>query len=114
MPRMAQAGNAPPVRPSNLHHYWRQVMDTRLISPAKAGLAGACMLAAVLSQGAYAASPADSTQPVQSVWKPVEIKYSYVGFTTAYDCDSFESKVKNILLKLGAPPQTRVQANGCI
>jgi hypothetical protein len=72
------------------------------------------MLTAVLSQAAYAGSPADSAQPVSSVWKPVEIKYSYVGFTTAYDCDSFESKVKSILLKLGAAPQTRVQANGCI
>ena len=94
-------------------------METRLsyltrTGLAKAGLAGACMLAAVLSQGAYADSPADSTGSVQSVWKPVEVKYSYVGFTTAYDCDSFESKVKSILLKLGAAPQTRVQANGCI
>ena len=48
------------------------------------------------------------------VWKPVEIKYSYVGFTTAYNCDAFESKVKNILLALGANPLTKVQANGCI
>ena len=89
-------------------------METQLISLARAGLAEACMLAAVLSQAAYAGSPADSTQPVQSVWKPVEIKYSYVGFTTAYECDAFESKIKSILLKLGAAPQTRVQANGCI
>ena len=89
-------------------------METKLISLARAGLAGACMLAGVLSQATYAASPADNAQPVQSVWKPVEIKYSYVGFTTAYECDAFESKVKSILLKLGAAPQTRVQANGCI
>jgi len=86
----------------------------RLIPLARAALAGTFMLAAVLSQTAYAGSPADSGAPVQSVWKPVEIKYSYVGFTTAYDCDSFESKVKSILLRLGAAPQTQVQANGCI
>jgi hypothetical protein len=89
-------------------------METKLTSRARAALAAACMLAAALSQAAYAASPVDGTQPVQSVWKPVEIKYSYVGFTTAYDCDAFESKVKSILLTLGAAPQTRVQANGCI
>jgi hypothetical protein len=89
-------------------------MATKQTSLARAGLAGACMLAAVLSQAAYAGAPADSAQSVQSVWKPVEIKYSYVGFTTAYECDAFESKVKNILLTLGAAPQTRVQANGCI
>src|SRR5688572_19682102 len=70
----------------------RRVMETKLLSHARVRLAGACVLAAVLSQAAYAASPADSSQPVQSVWKPVEIKYSYVGFTTAYNCDSFESK----------------------
>jgi hypothetical protein len=88
-------------------------METKLLCLARRGLAGACMLAAVLSQAA-SASPADSTESVQSVWKPVEIKYSYVGFTTAYDCDAFEAKVKSILLRLGAAPQTRVQANGCI
>jgi len=89
-------------------------METKLLCLARRGLAGACMLAAVLSQAAYAGSPADNAQSVQSVWKPVEIKYSYVGFTTAYECDAFESKVKSILLRLGAAPQTRVQANGCI
>jgi hypothetical protein len=89
-------------------------MDTHLPSFVRARLAGACILAALLSHGAYAASPDDTAKPVQAVWKPVEVKYSYVGFTTAYNCDAFESKVKNILLALGAPPLTRVQANGCI
>jgi len=51
---------------------------------------------------------------VQSTWKPVEIRYSYVGFTTAYNCDAAESKLKEILLTLGAHPQTRVVASGCI
>lgn len=88
-------------------------MDTHLPSLVRAPLAGACILAALLSQAAYA-EPPDAAKPVQAVWKPVEIKYSYVGFTTAYNCDSFEQKVRNILLTLGAAEQTRVQANGCI
>ncbi|HEV8332590.1 MAG TPA: hypothetical protein VGQ22_14280 [Steroidobacteraceae bacterium] len=89
-------------------------MDTQLPSLARARLAGACMLtAALLSSAAFAGSP-DAAKSVQAVWKPVEIKYSYVGFTTAYNCDSFEQKVRSILLRLGAPEQTRVQANGCI
>ena len=88
-------------------------METKSRSLARARLAGSCILAAVLSQAAYAGSP-DSASPVQAVWKPVEIKYSYVGFTTAYNCDAFESKVKTILLALGATPLTKVQANGCI
>ena len=86
-------------------------METSLLSRARVRLAGACVLATVLSQAAYAT---DNAQPVQSVWKPVEIKYSYVGFTTAYNCDWFESMVNNILLTLGATPLTRVKANGCI
>src|SRR5262245_17135167 len=89
-------------------------MQMHLPSLARARLAGACVLAALLSQGAYAASPDDAAQPVQAVWKPVEIKYSYVGFTTAYNCDAFEAKLKSILLTIGATPLTRVQANGCI
>jgi hypothetical protein len=89
-------------------------MDTQPRRLARARLAGACVLAAaLLSPAAFAGSP-DAAKPVQAVWKPVEIKYSYVGFTTAYNCDSFEQKVRSILLRLGAPEQTRVQANGCI
>jgi hypothetical protein len=89
-------------------------MQIHLPSLVRAHLAGACILAAALSQAAYAASPDESANPVQAVWKPVEIKYSYVGFTTAYNCDAFEAKVKNILLALGASPLTKVQANGCV
>jgi hypothetical protein len=89
-------------------------MSTKLSFPAPARLAVSCILATVLSQAACAGAPADSASPVQSVWKPVEIKYSYVGFTTAYNCDSFEAKVKNILTTLGATPLTKVKANGCI
>jgi hypothetical protein len=89
-------------------------MDTQLPTLARARLAGASILAAaLLSPAAFAASP-DAASSIQAVWKPVEIKYSYVGFTTAYNCDSFEQKVRSILLRLGAPEQTRVQANGCI
>lgn len=88
-------------------------MSTKQFSPARARIALSCILAAVLSQSAYAASSADSGT-VQAVWNPVEIKYSYVGFTTAYNCDAFEAKVKSILLALGATPLTKVQANGCI
>lgn len=88
-------------------------METLLTSLVRSRLAASCILAVLLSQAAYAATP-DAAKPVQAVWKPIEIKYSYVGFTTAYNCDAFEAKVKTILLALGAAPQTRVQANGCI
>ena len=89
-------------------------MDSRFPFLSRAPLAGACLLAALLSPAAYADASDAAAKSVQAVWKPVEIKYSYVGFTTAYNCDAFEQKVRNILLRLGAPEQTRVQANGCI
>lgn len=89
-------------------------METLLTSRVRSRLAASCILAALLSPAAYAAAPDDAAKTVQAVWKPVEIKYSYVGFTTAYNCDAFEAKVKNILVTLGAAPQTKVQANGCI
>jgi hypothetical protein len=89
-------------------------MQTHLPSLARARRAGAFILAALLSHAASAASPDDAATPVQAVWQPVQVKYSYVGFTTAYNCDAFERKVRSILLALGAPELTRVQANGCI
>jgi hypothetical protein len=89
-------------------------MDTRLSCLLRAPLAGACLLAALLSPAVDADAADPAAKSVQAVWKPVEIKYSYVGFTTAYNCDAFEQKVRNILLRLGAPEQTRVRANGCI
>jgi hypothetical protein len=56
---------------------------------------------------------ADSSAPVQAGWKTQEIRYSYTGFTTAYDCDAAEDRIRAILKALGAHEQTRVSAQGC-
>lgn len=72
----------------------------------------ALLLAMLVPLSGQAAATA-SDQPIQSVWKPQEIRYSYVGFTAAYGCTAAESRLKNILLALGAHPQTTVRANGC-
>jgi hypothetical protein len=50
---------------------------------------------------------------VPSRWKIQEINYSYIGFTTAYDCDSAARKLKRILETLGAHPDTQVRTAGC-
>ena len=60
------------------------------------------------------ASHADDSAPVQAGWKTQEIRYSYTGFTTAYDCDAAENRIKAILKALGAHEQTRVSAQGCM
>ncbi len=59
------------------------------------------------------AGHADSSAPVQAGWKTQEIRYSYTGFTTAYDCDAAEDRIRAILRALGAHQQTRVMAQGC-
>lgn len=66
-----------------------------------------------LALSAYAIPQADDSGAVQSTWKPQEIRYSYMGFTTAYNCDAAETRLKEILLTLGAHPQTKVRATGC-
>ena len=73
----------------------------------------ALLLATALPLGVYAAESTQGSAPIQSVWQPQEIKYSYAGFTTAYNCDAFETKLENILKTLGAHPQTKVRASGC-
>jgi hypothetical protein len=57
-------------------------------------------------------APANSA-PVQATWQTQEIRYSYTGFTTAYNCDAAEDRIKAILRALGAHEQTKVSATGC-
>ena len=60
-----------------------------------------------------AQSPVQNSAPVQATWKTQQIRYSYTGFTTAYNCDAAEDRIKAILLTLGAHPSTKVTATGC-
>lgn len=60
-----------------------------------------------------AARAAENSAPVQATWKIEEIRYSYIGFTTAYSCDAAEDRLKAILRALGAHERTRVLAQGC-
>lgn len=59
------------------------------------------------------AAQAQEATAIEAVWYPQELRYSYSGFTTAYDCDAAERRIKNILLALGAHPETKVRASGC-
>ncbi|AMN45884.1 hypothetical protein ACG33_01915 [Steroidobacter denitrificans] len=59
------------------------------------------------------APQAHDTKTIEAVWYPQEIRYSYSGFTTAYDCIAAERRIKDMLLALGAHPKTKVRASGC-
>lgn len=72
-----------------------------------------CVTSTALPLSVHASAQADDLGAIQSTWKPQEIRYSYLGFTTAYNCDAAETRLKDILLTLGAHPQTKVRATGC-
>jgi hypothetical protein len=57
--------------------------------------------------------PAHAEETIPSTWKVQEVKYSYVAFTTAYDCDAAAQKIASILKELGAHPNTKVSTSGC-
>ncbi|HEY0941594.1 MAG TPA: hypothetical protein VGE08_15945 [Steroidobacter sp.] len=63
--------------------------------------------------GGAAQESAEDSGPVQAAWKTQEIRYSYTGFTTAYDCNAAEDRLKAILRAVGAHEQTKVSAQGC-
>lgn len=75
------------------------------------GLFGAAVCGGLMLP--LAGQAAEDSAPVQATWKTQEIRYSYTGFTTAYDCDAAEDRLKAILRVLGAHEQTRVSAQGC-
>src|SRR5688572_31176245 len=108
MPWRLPGGNMRRRGPSNCHNaviLWRVLMRG-LSNRSLALVCGAMMLP-------LAGQAAESSAPVQATWKTQEIRYSYTGFTTAYDCDAAEDRLKAILRALGAHEQTRVSAQGC-
>jgi hypothetical protein len=46
-------------------------------------------------------------------WKAQSQKFHYTGFTSYYTCEGLESKVRQILLHLGARKDLKVRATGC-
>lgn len=72
------------------------------------------LLAASLCLGASAALAAAGADDVTAVWVPKEVKFTYVGFTTRYSCDGLQSRVREILLQLGARDDLQVTRFGCL
>lgn len=74
-----------------------------------------CLLAAVSGLAACAARPAvrQSGPAFDAVWQRHQATINYFGLTALYSCDSFEDKVRTILLYLGARPDLQVQQLGC-
>ena len=48
-----------------------------------------------------------------SAWQRHQTQFNVFGFTSAYTCDGLESKVRQILLFVGARTDLKVSAEGC-
>jgi hypothetical protein len=71
----------------------------------------AAILGLLLCAAAYADS-SDGGQP--AVWAQKEFQFTYLGFTTKYSCDGLDSKMRTILLELGARKQDlKISDWGC-
>jgi hypothetical protein len=78
-----------------------------------AGRSASFALAGLSSLAAALASAAEAAQTEQAVWKMQEIQFSYMAFTTAYNCDALEDKVEAILRALGAYEKSKADVRGC-
>ncbi len=59
-----------------------------------------------------AAQP-DNGSSVGAVWQHHQITIDYFGLTARYSCDSFEDKVRMLLVYMGARRDAKVQMDGC-
>jgi hypothetical protein len=51
---------------------------------------------------------------VNAVWVEHDITLNYMGFTSYYSCDGLREKVRWVLGQLGARPDFKVTARGCV
>jgi hypothetical protein len=83
---------------------------------------GVAFLIAVLAASRAAADPAvvpadpvpaNPTPAIESVWIERWITFDYMGFTTAYTCDSLREKLIDLLRLAGARRDLEVTTSGC-
>ena len=67
-----------------------------------------------LSQAAeHEAALATAAAPVPTVWQSHKAGFDYFGLTSTYTCDGLQSKVRQLLVYLGARKDLKVSATGC-
>ena len=64
-------------------------------------------------QAAVGSNEDTAAPPVSVNWVHRHATFNYYGITTAYTCESLESKVRLILLYLGARKDAKATARGC-
>ena len=71
----------------------------------------ACLMLPGPLRSEAAATAEASGMPAQ--WRSQKLDFTYSGFTALYTCNGLESKVRYILLALGAREDVKVRATGC-
>lgn len=74
-------------------------------------IVGTVLAGPLLAASATMAGGDTVSTPAQ--WHPQKLDFTYAGFTSYYTCEGMESKVRTILLTLGARNDAKVQAIGC-
>ena len=74
----------------------------------------AMLLVATLCAGAGPAAAAETAGDAAAVWVPKALNFVYVGFTTKYTCDGLQTRLRRILLELGARDDLKVTPLGCM
>lgn len=111
--------SVPRGRPTLIGAGWR--VEVRMLDGTGGRVTGArrnapftAMLLVSLCAGAGSAPAAADSADVASVWVPKEVNFVYVGFTTKYTCDGLQTRMRRILLQLGARGDLKVGHYGCI
>jgi hypothetical protein len=76
------------------------------------------LLAAASAAAEPAAAPADAASAgqgpaIEAVWVERRVTFDYMGFTTAYNCDSLREKLIDLLRLAGARRDLEVTTSGC-
>lgn len=58
-------------------------------------------------------APTAAATPEPTVWQAHKAGFDYMGLTSVYSCDGLESKVKQLLIYLGARKDVRVSSSAC-
>jgi hypothetical protein len=63
--------------------------------------------------GATSVVAQQAGEPIQAIWKPQELTFHFHSFNTFYSCDSLESKLEQILERIGARAEVKVRSADC-
>jgi hypothetical protein len=84
-----------------------------LLALRAAGLMFSCTVLAGPVLAASANPAGSDTVGTPAQWRAQKLEFTYSGFTAFYTCEGMESKVRTILLTLGARNDAKVRAMGC-